>query len=367
MRVVILGTRGFPNVQGGVEKHCECLSVNLVKLGCEVIVFTRKPYVDKSIRVFQGVKLVALPALKHKFLENFLHTFLGIFASLRYKHDILHLQAVGSALLTPLARVLGRKVILTTHGSNYKHLKWGRFAKLVLRVSEFLGIIFANEVIAITETIDDEIKQKYNRKVTVIPNGVIIPEIATSENTLKKYNLEKNRYILSVGRFVPEKGFHTLIDAFNRADLDCFKLVLVGDADHEDKYSVGLKKAGTTNRNIIGEPLNELYSYSRLFVLPSYYEGLPLTLLEAQSYGLSCVASDIPANRNIRLAENRFFRPGDVKTLSEKLKEFTKIAFTAEERTEQIRRTAEDYDWVTVAKETFEVYKRALFDSSGAV
>ena len=107
MRVIIVGTRGFPNVQGGLEKHCECLSVNLIKLGCDVIVFTRKPYVDVNLKNYQGVKLVALPAFRHKLFENFFHTLLCIFVSLKYKKDILHFQAIGSALLIPLARLFG--------------------------------------------------------------------------------------------------------------------------------------------------------------------------------------------------------------------------------------------------------------------
>lgn len=366
MRVVMLGTRGFPNVQGGVEKHCEGLSVSLVKLGCEVIVFTRAPYVDKHIKEFQGVKLVTLPALKHKYFENLSHTFIGIFVSLRYKPDILHLQAVGSALLTPLARLLGIKVILTSHGSNYKHLKWGTFAKLFLRLSEFLGITFANEVIAISRTVADEIKGKYNRDADVIPNGVFIPQTTTGERTLEKYSLEKNKYILAVGRFVPEKGFHILIDVFNRADLDGFKLVIAGEADHKDAYSMELKESGLKNKNIImpgflaGEPLQELYSHAALFVLPSFYEGLPIVLLEALSYGLSCIASDIPGNRDVKLAKERFFNPGDGLTLSKKLKEFATRPLTENEKEEQMRRTVEEYDWETIAQKTLEVYDRII-------
>lgn len=366
MRVIIVGTRGFPNVQGGLEKHCECLSVNLVKLGCDVTVFTRKPYVDVSLKNFQGVKLVALPAFRHKLFENFFHTLLCIFVSLKYKKDIIHFQAIGSALLVPLARLFGMKVVLTSHGSNYQHLKWGTFAKSVLKLSEFLGVTFANKVIAISRTIADEIQEKYNRDATVIPNGVYIPHVTGDKNILNKYGLQEKKYILAVGRFVPEKGFHDLIEAFNRVSLNDLKLVIVGDADHKDAYSMRLKEIGVKNKDIImpgflrGEVLQELYSHAALFVLPSYYEGFPIALLEALGSGLSCLVSDIPGNRNIDLAGEKFFTPGDSGMLSELLKEFSQKPLGEEEKKEQINTLAAKFDWENIARQTIAVYSKTV-------
>jgi glycosyltransferase involved in cell wall biosynthesis len=366
MRIVILGTRGFPNIQGGVEKHCEGLAVSLVKLGCEVIVFTRKPYVKNNIKKIKGVKLVDLPAVRHKSLEAFLHTFIGVFAALRYNPDILHIQAIGPSLFTPLARLLGMKVVVTSHGPNYKHLKWGKFAKLVLRLGEFLGIVFANEVIAITKIIADELEEKYKRKATIIANGVIISPIATSKNALTIYNLEKRKYILTVGRFVPEKGFRDLIDGFNMLQSPNYRLVIVGDADHEDKYSLGLKEKARENSNIVltgfisGEPLHQLYSHAGLFVLPSYYEGLPIVLLEALSYGLPVLVSDIPANKEVELPTERYFRCGDVDDLKEKMEVLLEKGLSEEERREIQRQIEEKYNWDRIAAQTIKVYRKAL-------
>ena len=366
MKIVILGTRGFPNIQGGVEKHCEGLAVSLVKLGCEVIVFTRKPYVKNNIKKFKGVKLVALPALRRKSLEAFLHTFIGVFAALRYKPDILHIQAIGPSLFTPLARILGMKVVVTSHGPNYKHLKWGKFAKLVLRLGEFLGVVFANEVIAITKIIADEIEKKYKRKATVIGNGVVIPQRATSEGALNAYNLENNKYILTVGRFVPEKGFYDLIDGFNMLQSPNYRLVIVGDADHEDKYSLGLKEKARENSNIVltgfvsGEPLHQLYSHAGLFVLPSYYEGLPIVLLEALSYGLSVLVSDIPANKEVELPAERYFPCGDIHDLKKKMEVLLEKKLSEEEQQEIRKQIGEKYNWDKIAAQTIEVYRKVL-------
>ena len=369
MRVAILGTRGFPKIQGGVEKHCEGLAVNLVKLGCVVIVFTRKPYVNINIKEYRGVKLVALPTVRKKTLEAFLHTFIGIFIALKYRPDILHIQSIGPALFTPLARILGMKVVVTSHGSNYKHLKWDWFAKFVLKVGERLGTYFANEIICISKVIADDIKSNYNKKPHIIPNGVKIPKILKFEDVLNKYSLTKGKYILTVGRFVPEKGFGDLIDAFYRVDLGDWKLVIVGRADHESEYSRDLKNKSKENRNIVltgflsGILLEELYSHAGLFVLPSYYEGLPIALLEAMSYGLLCFASDIPANRCIALPDENYFPAGNVDQLSDKLRNFIKMTFSKDQKSRQIEILRQKYDWDDIAKKTMDVYMKVACGS----
>jgi glycosyltransferase involved in cell wall biosynthesis len=366
LRIVILGTRGFPNVQGGVEKHCECLSVNLVKQGCDVIVFTRKPYIDKKISKFKGVKLIPIPTVRQKALEAFLHTLTGVFATLRYKPDILHIQAIGPALFTPLAKLLGMKVVLTSHGSNYKHLKWGKFAKLVLKLGEFLGVRFADEVITVSTYIAGEIKNKYNRNTITIPNGVIVKECSKNTSEIANYGLIKGKYIIAVGRFVPEKGLDVLIDAFNILHLDGWKLLIAGRADHEDKYSLKLAKLAAKNDNILlpgfipGEKLHELYSHAGLFVLPSYYEGLSISLLEAMSYGLPCIASDIRGNRNVELSDDRFFEVGNFKELAMKIEKLVHEGSNVDQKTKQIDIIAEKYNWENIAGRTLAVYQKVL-------
>ncbi len=229
------------------------------------------------------------------------------------------------------------------------------------------------------------IREKYGMDVVVIPNGV---EVRAQEHkgqehkVLEKYGVEKGKYVLAVGRFVPEKGFDVLMEAFeiassptaprNDTDIgikDGWKLVIVGDADHEDAYSLSLKKRAQGTRDkgksaeviltgfLTGEPLQELYSNAGLFVLPSYYEGLPIVLLEAMSYGLSCVVSDIPANREVALAEERYFKAGDVEGMASKLLQFMGRPLSVEEKNAQVKLVAERYDWGKIAGETLRVYE----------
>jgi glycosyltransferase involved in cell wall biosynthesis len=363
MKVIILGTRGFPNVQGGVEIHCQNLAVNLVKLGCEVVVFTRKPYIDPNIKEFKGVKLKSLFAFKMKTLETFCHTMIGVVVAFFYRPDILHIQGIGPALFAPLARFLGMKVVVTSHGSNYHHLKWGSFGKFVLRVGELFAVCFANRLIAISKFIYDEIKSKYGRESINIQNGICVKKRTHQTMFLDKRGIVPNKYILSVGRLVPEKGFHILIQAFKALAIEDWKLVIAGAADHEDEYSRDLMASTQDNSAIVmtgyltQDRLRQLYSHAGLFILPSFYEGLPIVLLEAMSYGLPCIVSDIAGNRTVELDEDRYFKPGDTKELYHKIKRYIHQPLTDREVLDQIHYISDSYDWRHVAIRTIEIYE----------
>ncbi len=366
MKVVIIGTRGFPKVQGGVENHCENLAINLVQLGCEVIVFTRKPYVDKSITNYQGVELVSLPTIRHKTLEAFIHTFLAIMVSLKLKPDIIHIQGIGPGFFAWLARILGHKVVLTTHGANYKHLKWNRLEKFILRSFEWASFKWSHMIIAISNPIAKELKEKYHKNPLIIPNGVNIMEPTRSEEKLHELNIRRGMYILAVGRLVPEKGFHDLIKAFCDLNLADWKLIIVGSADHQSDYSLSLLRSGQNSNKIIftgfltGVPLYELYSHAGLFILPSYYEGLPISLLEAMSFGLTCIASDIEGNKNIDLPQENYFEVGNVNSLEVAILKFINKKGSNAEKRMQIDYIRKNYSWNKIAASTFEVYKTVL-------
>ncbi|MBU1006747.1 MAG: glycosyltransferase family 4 protein [Candidatus Omnitrophica bacterium] len=364
MKVAVLGTRGFPDVQGGIESHCENLYPCLSGKGCEVTVYTRKPYVDVTRDNYQGVKLVPLSCLKNKFLESFLHTFLGIFIAKKNSPDILHIHGIGPSLAVPVARLLGLKVVVTNHGPDYKRKKWGKLAKLILVLGEYLGSRFANGIICISESIGDGIREKYGRHAVIVPNGVPMARFSEGSDIIKKYGLTKGKYILTVGRIVPEKGFHDLIEAFN--NIDDRKLVIVGRADHPDRYSIGLREKAEKNKNIVltglltGEPLRQLYSHAGLFVLPSYYEGLSMVLLEAMSYGLSCITSDISANKNVGLDDDRLFKTGDVQAMAAKIKQFIEDPIQYEDKKAQVSMIAKEYNWGKIANMTLDVYNKVI-------
>ena len=366
MRVVVLGLRGIPDVQGGVETHCQHLFTKIAARGHEVTVFCRRPYVNAQLSC-GPVKLFSSRCPSQHNLEAICHTFIGVFHAWRFRPDILHIHAIGPSLFVPLARLLGMRVVCTNHGPDYERGRWGRLARWVLRIGERLGSRFAHAVIAISPAIADRLTARHDCKVDVIPNGVVLQRRRTAETALTEVGLQRGKFILTVARLVPEKGLDDLMDAFQLASLPAnWKLVIVGGADHTSKYSRHLVERGSSIPGVVmtgrlhGEPLAELYSHAGMFVLPSHHEGMPIVLLEAMSYGLSILASDIPAHRSLNLPDDRLFRMGDPVSAAQKMSYFAANPQTAEAEVEQINRVGEMFDWDSIAKKTLEVYGRVL-------
>lgn len=365
MKIFVTGTRGIPNIPGGVEKHCQELFPLIAAKGYEVLLCTRNSYVTQKLDVWKGVKLIGCYAPRIKSFEAIVHTFISLFKARWYCPDVVHIHAIGPSFLTPLARVMGLKVVVTNHGPDYDRQKWGKAAKFMLRLGEKMGGLFANEVIVISSVIADIIRERCYREPNLIYNGVTIPQKSRDSDFLTQIGAEPGRYILVVARFVPEKGLHDLIKAFRGFESD-YKLVIAGDADHETDYSRTLRKMAAEDDRIIltgyiaGELLNQVYSHARLFVLPSYHEGLPIVLLEALSYGLSVLVSDIPANKEVTLPDERYFRCGDVNDLKEKMEVLLEKDLTETERQEIREQIEEKYNWDRIAEQTIEVYRKAI-------
>ncbi len=359
MKIIVIGTRGIPNYLGGVETHCQELYPRLVKLGCDVTVIRRTAYrvvTDTSLE-YKGVKLVDLFSPKKKGIEAIVHTVLAICYARIKSPDILHVQAIGPSLLIPFARLLGLKVVSTNHGPDYDRQKWGKAAKFILKLGEKFGAKFSNHVIVISTVIQDIIKNKYNRDSRIIFNGIAPKESVQPTDFLASLNLIENKYIVAVGRFVEEKGFHDLISAFSKLKKSDIKLVLVGDSDYENNYSNALKKqareAGVTLTGFVsGNNLIEVFCNAKLFVMPSYHEGLSITLLEAMSFSLPILVSDIPANSAVKLPSEDYFSVGNVDELKVKLEE--KLISAGNTDYSKYR---ELYDWDRIAQQTYNLYQ----------
>ncbi|WP_457571185.1 glycosyltransferase family 4 protein [Desulfovulcanus sp.] len=365
MRIFVTGTRGIPDIPGGVEKHCEALYPLIAAMGHEVILATRTPYVKDRRKEWKGVRLVHIYAPRIKSLEAIVHTTLAVLKARFSKPDIVHIHAIGPSIVVPLAKLLGLTVVVTNHGPDYDRQKWGKLAKFMLRLGEYLGGRFADEVIVISHLIANIIKKRCNRSSNIIYNGVEIPGPTKSTDCLAAKGIVPGRYILAVCRFVPEKGLHLLVEAFKKLDGD-YQLVIAGDADHETEYSRDLKKQLASDKRIIptgyisGEPLNQIFSHARLFVLPSYHEGLPIALLEAMAYGIPVLVSDIPANLEVNLPPERYFRCGDVESLKEKLKKLIQYDYSTQEKKAIQEIISNKYNWQKIAEQTVNVYNKLI-------
>lgn len=362
MRIIVIGTRGIPNFQGGVETHCEELYPRLVKLNCKVHLVRRSCYVpfNDDLTEYKGVRLTNLFTVRKITVETLIHTFLAVLWARKQGTDILHVHAIGPAIFIPLARLLGLKVVFTHHGPDYDRAKWGPVAKFVLRIGERWGTATANEVIVISDVIKDLLKQKYNRTDTnLIFNGVCPAIFSDNTEYIKSLGLKPRKYIFTLGRFVEEKGFDLLIKAFNGLNNNDFRLVIAGDADHEIPYTKHLKKLAEMNNVVLtgfvkGEQLRQLFTNARLFVLPSFHEGLPISLLEAMSYRLPVLVSDIPANKQVFLPGNTYFTTGDERALTTGLDKILKQEFKS------IDYDMTPYDWDKIALQTEAVYQKVL-------
>jgi glycosyltransferase involved in cell wall biosynthesis len=365
--IYMFGFRGFPGVQGGIETHAENLAPQLVQLGHNVTACFRSPYVSKQCGGgWKGVRLLRLWTVQNTYFEALLHSFVCALVAGFYRPQIVHIHGVGPALVTPLLRLLGLRVVVTHHGEDYNREKWGWAARTVLKTGEALGMRFANKRIVISRNIENLVVSKYGKPCDVIPNGVALPVLPLQSDKIAELGLEPGRYVVSVGRLVPEKRQLDLVRAFSSAKLSGWKLVIVGRIDHQNEYAEKLTVEAGSTENVImagfhtGESLQQLYAHAGLFVLPSSHEGLPLALLEALSYGIPVLVSDIPPNLEVIDHPAHTFRVGNVDDLKEKMVALAGVRLAAGEREAIRRNNIRRYDWTDIAARTSAAYAELI-------
>ena len=370
-RIMVVGLRGFPNIQGGIETHAQHLYPELVKLGCDVEVLVRKPYVEKHSYTWQGIRMKALWSPTSTGLEALVHSFLGVCYAIIHRPDVLHIHAIGPALFTPLARLFGLRVVMTHHGMDYQRQKWGGFAKFILRLGEKFGVRYSHACITVSKSICSFLQDTYGNhyQIQAIHNGVNISNLLQSQAILNTFGLEPQKYFLMVSRFVPEKRQDDLIEAFLASDKkEKRKLVLVGDDTSGSKaYLDKIKRLANQHTNIVltgfqaGEPLAELYTHAECFFLPSSHEGLPIALLEALSYGLYAVVSDIPAHLEMSLEDKHYFKLGNIEELTERMENIPQGGLNSADKKDVIAWVEKYFDWAEIASKTLVVFE-ALYE-----
>ena len=357
MKVFVTGTRGIPGILGGVESHCEELWPRMAEKGIDVTVVRRKSYTRDGLKEWKGVKMLDIPAPRKKAFEAIIHTFRAVNAAKKAGADVVHINAVGPALVVPYAKSMGLKVVFTHHGPDYDRDKWGKVAKAMLRLGERWGCKYSDRVIVISSVIQDIVKDRYGRSegVYLIPNGAPEPEFCSSPDYFAELGIEPGKYVLGMSRFVPEKRLHELVAAFSKSSLSSeYKLVLAGDADFEDDYARELKREARESGAVLtgfikGARLHSILSNAALYVLPSSHEGLPIALLEAMTYGLPVIVSDIPANLEVGLDADCYFPLGDVDALAERIGSRVSLGRQAYDTSK--------YDWNHIAEQTAELYR----------
>jgi len=299
MKIAFIGQKGVPTRNGGIEKYTENLALNLVKRDHEVFVYSRH-YYSGGLKEYKGIKIISVLNIRTKHLEAISNTFFACLDVIFRKVDVINFQAIGPASLIWLVKLFKPKtpIIFTFHCQDYYHQKWGKLARWYLKLGERIGCRWADKVIVTSHVLADYVKQTYNFEPIYIPYGAYTLEKVAVQD-IRRWGLEKENYIVYIGRLVRHKGVHYLIAAYKQIKTDK-KLVIVGESAYTDSYVQELHQLAAGDDRIIftgnqsGLVLNELFSNAYLFVQPSEYEGLSVALLEAMGWGLACLVSDIP-------------------------------------------------------------------------
>lgn len=375
LNIAMLGHKHVPSREGGVEIVVEELSVRLVQRGHHVTCYNRSGHhisgsqFDLKVgSTYKGIRLKYVCTVNRRGLAAMTSSVFGALFTAVGKYDVVHFHAEGPCAMLWLPKLFGKRCIATVHGLDHQRAKWGKMASAYIMAGEKCAVKYADEIIVLSKGVQDYFKKKYNRETIFIPNGVSRPMIREPDIIYNRWRLEKDSYILFLGRIVPEKGLKYLMQAYKRLNTDK-KLVIAGGSSDTEAFMNELKKMCDGDDRIIftgfiqGPVLDELFSNSYIYVLPSDLEGMPLSLLEAMSYGNCCVVSDIEEceaviTDNCNLKKAAVFRKGDVNALRETLQSLC----NNEELVEQYRSTAADYicskyDWDKVMEKTVQLYK----------
>ena len=371
MKIAVFGHKRIPSREGGVEIVAEELSTRMAKLGHKVICYNRgghhvsgQQYDTYASGTYQGVRLKTVPTLDKKGLAAVTSSFFAAICASFGKTQVVHIHAEGPAFMAWLPKLFGKRVIVTVHGLDWQREKWKEgFASKYIRWGEKMAVRFADEIIVLSMSVQKYFLDTYGRKTTYIPNGVSKPIPTEAEQITQHYGLYKDDYLLFLGRLVPEKGIHYLIEAYRGVRTDK-KLVIAGGVSDSDEYGKRLAELAKADERILftgfvqGRILEELYSNAYMYVLPSDLEGMPLSLLEAMSYGNCCVVSDIPECTEVVGDKAAVFPKGDVAALRNCLQQLCDDQdLVADYKAKSSDYICSKYSWDATAEKTLALYR----------
>lgn len=369
LRIAMLGQKRLSR-EGGIEIVVKELCTRMAQNGYQVTCYNRSGHhisgaeYDQKIE-YEGICQKSVPTIEKKGLAAVTSSAFAAFYSAFGKYDVVHIHAEGPAFFSWLPKLFGKQVVVTIHGIDWKREKWkSGFGSKFIRQGEKNAVKYADEIIVLSKGVQDYFRETYGRETRFIPNGVNQPEIRGAELIAEKFGLTKDAYFLFLGRLVPEKGIRYLIEAFKQVETEK-KLVIAGGSSDTYSFARELKDLAKDDDRIIftgfvqGQILDELYSNAYIYTLPSDLEGMPLSLLEAMSYGNCCLVSDIPECAEVVEDKAFIFRKSDVNNLREKLQE----ACDAPEKVRKMKKQASDficekYNWDDVVEKTVELYRR---------
>ena len=373
MKIAIIGHKRIPSHEGGIEKGVEEHAVRMAALGHQVTVYNRgghnvfgKEYNGEKLKEYKGVRIVTIPTAAGTAGVP-IYSFLATLHAALKRYDCVSYRASGSCAMIPLAKLFGMRVVASLHGIDSKRDKWQGFAVKYLEFGEKMAAKRADVCLVLSHNTKRYIKEKYGTDAVIFANGVDRPVHHEPDIIKENYGLEKDGYILSLGRIVPEKGIQYLIKAFKGLDTDK-KLVIAGGIDKRDYYEALCDMAKEDPRIIftgyvVGQEICELFSNAHIYVIPSDLEGMANSLLEAMSYGNCCIVSDIPENTEVVGDHGIVFKQGN----SEDLRKHLDKLLRSPEIVEAYKKGAAEYildryRWDLVVEQMLRVYAGDVID-----
>lgn len=369
MKIAQLGMKKIPSREGGIEIVVEELATRMAKLGHAVTCYNRsthhvsgKEFDSGKLKEYKGIRMKYVPTIDKKGLAAVSSAFFATVAVAFGRYDVVHIHAEGPAFMCWLPKLLGKKVIVTVHGLDHQRAKWGKFASKFIMMGEKNAVRSANEIIVLSKGVQQYFKNTYGRETVFIPNGVNRPEKHAAKEITDKFGLKKDDYVLFLGRLVPEKGIRYLIEAFKKVKTGK-RLVIAGGSSDSSGFVEELHQLAEGDERILftgfvqGRLLEELYSNAYLYILPSDLEGMPLSLLEAMSYGNACLTSDIEECAAVVCEKAVTFRKSDVDDLTAKMQYLCDNTSAVEKmKNEAADYICDKYNWDEVVEKTLRVY-----------
>ena len=371
LKIAMLGHKRIPSNEGGVEVVVEALCARMAALGHSVTCYNRAGHHVSGAEhelpagsVYRGIRLVTVPTLERKGFAAVISSFFAAVRSAFGSYDVVHIHAEGPAFFCWLPKLFGKRVIVTVHGLDWQREKWnGGIASKFIHLGERVAVRFADEIIVLSENVRQYFLDTYGRATRFIPNGVSAPTLESPRLIADKWGLQKDGYILYLGRIVPEKGETYLIEAFKQVKTDK-KLVIAGGSSDTERYLRQLQNLAAGDDRILftgfvqGKLRDELYSNAYVYTLPSDLEGMPLSLLEAMSYGNCCLVSDIPECAEVVEDKAVLFRKSDVDNLRQKLQTLCdQPEMAAQYKANAAQFILNKYGWDDVVDKTLALYR----------
>ena len=334
LHIAMIGQKSVPSRDGGIEVVVWELARRLHEDGYEVDCYNRMGYEDDSVRYekvpgkrgvyYSGIRMIRIPTIKSASFNAVIYSILATIKASFKRYDVLHFHAEGPCMMLWLPKLLRKRIVVTIHGLDWKRAKWGGFASKIIKFGEKMAAKYADEVIVLSKDVQDYFKETYGRDTHFIPNGISKATPREADEIKTKYGIDKDGYIMTLSRVVPEKGIHYLLEAFRGIDTDK-KLVISGGSSNAKAYMDLIHEMAKEDKRVIltgfvkGSRLEELISNTYLYVLPSDVEGMSISLLEAMSYGNACLVSDIKENTDVVEDHAASFKKGDIEDLKQKL------------------------------------------------